>query len=147
MNRGTCHSKVPENNDALFMPFFHNYSRYYQSYYYVTPGNNACKIEHIKLLRQVKVKQSPDRPWGFDEVEGPRFQDNQHMKVVRLSALPTSHLYLPRNIPGWVDPRVIVWTERLYQWKIPVTPLGIRRTTYQLVAHWLNQLCHHVPPH
>ena len=28
-----------------------------------------------------------DRPWGFQEFEAPTFQDNQHMKVVRLSAL------------------------------------------------------------
>ena len=24
-----------------------------------------------------------DRPWGFQEVEAPRYQDNRHMKVVR----------------------------------------------------------------
>jgi len=35
-----------------------------------------------------------DRPWGFQEVEVPRFQDNWHMKVVRLSALRTSCIYL-----------------------------------------------------
>jgi len=34
------------------------------------------------------------------EVEAPRFQDNRHMKVVRLSALRTGHLYPPGNIPG-----------------------------------------------
>jgi len=36
------------------------------------------------------------RPWGFQEVEAPRFQDKWHMKVVRLSALRISHLY-PRK--------------------------------------------------
>jgi hypothetical protein len=35
-----------------------------------------------------------DRPLGFQEVEAPRFQNNRHMKVVRLSALHTCHLYL-----------------------------------------------------
>jgi hypothetical protein len=30
-----------------------------------------------------------DRPWGFQEVEAPRFQDNRHMKVASLSALRT----------------------------------------------------------
>jgi hypothetical protein len=39
-------------------------------------------------------------PWGFQEVEVPRFQDNRHMKVVRLSALCTGRLYPPGNIPG-----------------------------------------------
>jgi ferric-dicitrate binding protein FerR (iron transport regulator) len=34
-----------------------------------------------------------DRPLGFLEVEAPVFLDNQHMNVVRLSALRTSRLY------------------------------------------------------
>ena len=34
-----------------------------------------------------------DRPWGFQEVEVPRFQDVRHMKVVRLSALCIGGLY------------------------------------------------------
>ena len=43
-----------------------------------------------------------DRPWGFQDVEAPKFQDNRHMKVIRLSALRTGRLYPPPkgNIPG-----------------------------------------------
>ena len=41
-----------------------------------------------------------DRPWELQEDEAPRFQDNRHTKVVRLSALRTCRLYPPRNIPG-----------------------------------------------
>jgi len=41
-----------------------------------------------------------NRPWGFQEVEAPKFQDNRHMKVVKLSALHTGRLYAPGNIPG-----------------------------------------------
>ena len=41
-----------------------------------------------------------DRPWGFQEVEAPRFQDNRHMKAVRLSAIRTDRLHHPANIPG-----------------------------------------------
>jgi hypothetical protein len=33
------------------------------------------------------------RSWGFQEVEVPKFQDNRHMKVVRLSVLRTGRLY------------------------------------------------------
>jgi hypothetical protein len=40
----------------------------------------------------VTIKSNPitglDRPLGFQEVEAPRFLDNRHMKVVRLSTLP-----------------------------------------------------------
>jgi hypothetical protein len=34
------------------------------------------------------------RPGGFKEVEAPRFQDNWHMIVVRLSALFIGQIYL-----------------------------------------------------
>jgi len=44
------------------------------------------------LLLKGKVT---DRLWGFQMVEVPRFQDNRHMKVVRLSALHTGRLYPP----------------------------------------------------
>jgi hypothetical protein len=57
------------------------------------------------LISFIKAKQSNpitglDRPLGFQEVEVPRFLDNRHMKVVRLSAVRTGRLYPPGNIPG-----------------------------------------------
>ena len=55
------------------------------------------------FLTYVKGKSNPitglDRPWGFHEVEAPRFQDNGHRKVVT-SALRTGRLYPPGSIPG-----------------------------------------------
>jgi len=36
----------------------------------------------------------------FQEVEGPIFQNNRHMKVVNLAGLSIGHLYIPGNIPG-----------------------------------------------
>jgi hypothetical protein len=38
-----------------------------------------------------------NRPRGLHEVKAPRFQDNRHMKVVRLSAISNIHLY-PQEI-------------------------------------------------
>jgi hypothetical protein len=49
------------------------------------------------------VKQShyiSGQAFTTQEVESPRFQDNRHMKVVMLTALRTSGLYPPGNIPG-----------------------------------------------
>jgi hypothetical protein len=47
-------------------------------------------------------------PWGFKEVEAPRFRDSRHMKVVRLSVLSTDCLYPP-------PPRKYSWYSYLLQ--------------------------------
>ena len=99
-----------------------------------------------------KVKQSYYGPWGFQEVEASRFQDNRHVKVVRLSAIHTVRLY-PQEIflvlisaKGWVDSRAIVRPDGLCQWKIPVTPSGIEPATFRLVAQCLGATACHGNP-
>jgi len=121
---------------------------HYVPWHVLQARRNTSSLNHSK----VKVKQSHYRPTGFQEVEAPRFQENWHMKVVRLSALRTSCLYLQEtflvliSVRGWVFPRSIVWLEGLCQWKNPVTPSGIEPVIFWLVARCLNQLRYRVPP-
>jgi hypothetical protein len=48
-------------------------------------------IEKIYTSKAIPLQAWTGR--GFQEVEAPRFQDNWHMKVVRLSDLRTGRLY------------------------------------------------------
>ena len=82
-----------------------------------------------------------NRPWGFQEVETPRFQNSRYMMVVRLSALHNGRIYSPGNIPGTrvvrvrVDPMAIIWPKgnEKFLW-LP----GIERATFRFVAQCLK---------
>jgi hypothetical protein len=67
------------------------------------PPGVSCRLMSNVSDILLKVKWSHTglgRPLGLQEVEAPRFLDNRHMKVVRLSALRTGRHYAPGNIPG-----------------------------------------------
>jgi len=79
------------------------------------------RSHYIILKKKSNPIRGLDRPRGFQEVKAPSFQDNRHMKVVRLSALHIGHLYLQEifvvliSVRGCINPRATVQLEGLYQ--------------------------------
>jgi hypothetical protein len=57
----------------------------------------SCPCKVFVKYQLGESKSNPitglDRPLGFQKVEAPRYLDNRHMKVVRLSALRTGRLF------------------------------------------------------
>jgi hypothetical protein len=104
-------------------------------------GNDLKMVCHKGKVK-VKVKQSLYRPRGFVN-KAPRFQDNCHMNVVRLSALRTGRLYheglslVLISVGGWVDLGAIARPEGM-------APSGLEPTIFRLVAQCLNKLRHRV---
>jgi hypothetical protein len=109
----------------------------------------------VSYLGKVKGTAIPIHAWkgceGCRRLRLPEFLHSRRMKVAGSSNLCTRCLYLPEiflvlnSFRGCIDPRAIMRSEVLSQCKIPMTWLGIKPVTYQLVAQCLNQLHQHIP--
>jgi len=63
-------------------------------------GTSNFVLWHRLRWRSSNPCTGLDRSWGYQRIEAPRFHENRHKTVVRLSALRTGRLYHPGNIPS-----------------------------------------------
>jgi hypothetical protein len=102
---------------------------------------SLCTIAISSLLLYKKVKQSHYRSWqalrlpDFKTVSTWRWQACKPYAPAAFTHRKCSWYWF--LLRGWVDPRAIVQLEGKYQWKFPMTPLGIDPATFQFVARCL----------
>ena len=105
------------------------------------PARSELPTHFIRTVKVNEYHYRPEVPRGFQEIKvtwhWPRM-------VVRLSVLRTGRFYSQEmllvliSVRDWVDPRAIVRSEGLCQWKIPMTPSGMEPAACRFVAQRLN---------
>ena len=61
--------------------------------------NSQYFVWFVFIETDTHKERKEEKKKGFQDVEPPKFQENRHMNLLRLSALHTGRLYPPGNIP------------------------------------------------
>jgi len=100
---------------------------------------------NLKKVNQAHYR--PEVPRGFLD-NGPGWWEGLTPYAPAASTPPPTPqeiLLVLISVRSWVDPRAIVRSEGLCQWKVPITPSGIEPATFRFVAQHLNHCATAVP--
>jgi hypothetical protein len=101
-----------------------------------------CKQSHYRPEQALRVPGG----WDCQISRQSAHEGGQACHPYALAAFTPQKIFLVLfSVSSWVEPRAIVRPEVLFQWKIPMTPLGIEPATFWFVVQCLNHLCHRVP--
>jgi hypothetical protein len=116
-------------------------------------GLSALRTDRICITKNKAVPlQAWSGPEGSWKLSFPDFmttaQDGGRVvSSTHRPPLSPGSLLVLISVRGWVDPRAIVRSEGLGQWKSPMTPSGIEPATFRFVAQYLNHCATAVPVH
>lgn len=115
---------------------------------YLFTSSNTCaplkvQLSYYRLGQVISIHQSCGFP-NFWTIRTWRSESCQPYAAAAFTSQEISHVLI--SVRGLVNPRTTVQPEELSEWQIAMTPLEIKPTIFQLVAHCLYQLHHCVLP-